>query len=150
MQQLLACGVVSFLPWLRSLLASQSQVSLVTSLCFLYSQDQLAPPKALLRQSVVGGGLQWILDASDNVLNLSLLARTEENVLTLRSDFMVRREIQVWPLPQLMCGCNLCGGVARGRVCARGCWTAYANHKCYNWQGSLLPGEFFGCFSRIF
>ena len=36
-----------------------------------------------------GDGLDWVLDPKDSCFNLSVLARTEENAMTLRSDFMV-------------------------------------------------------------
>lgn len=35
------------------------------------------------------GGLEWILDPMDHIFNLSILARTTENAMMLKSDFMV-------------------------------------------------------------
>ena len=54
--------------------------------CAYHSRETLEPPKGYCCNEE---GPQWVLDHHDSVFNLSVLARTEDNAITLRSDFMV-------------------------------------------------------------
>ncbi len=65
-------------------------VILRNDVCYCCSREELIPPKVLTSEKV---RLRWILDSNDNIFNLCLLARTEDNVLILRSDFMVRKRV---------------------------------------------------------
>ena len=49
------------------------------------SREKVRPPNFMPKL----GELQWILDPKDQLFNLSILARTLDNAITLRSDFMV-------------------------------------------------------------
>ena len=53
------------------------------------SREKMRPPNFRPKP----GELQWILDPKDQVFNLSILARTTDNAITLRSDFMVSMRI---------------------------------------------------------
>ena len=50
-----------------------------------FRKDCLIP----LKDTPKSEGLQWVLDIDDQCFNLAVLARTKDNALTLRSDFMV-------------------------------------------------------------
>ena len=52
----------------------------------VYSRDKLRPESYVSEREA---RLLWILDPKDNCFNLCILARTEDNAATLRSDFMV-------------------------------------------------------------
>lgn len=50
------------------------------------SREGIRPPSFIPKL----GEPQWVLDTKDQLFNLSILARTLDNAITLRSDFMVR------------------------------------------------------------
>lgn len=52
-------------------------------------REKLRPPSYSPKQT---DPLKWVLDPKDQLFNLSILARTMDNAITLRSDFMVS-----WP-----------------------------------------------------
>ena len=50
------------------------------------TREKVRPPKYSPKAE---DQLKWILDPKDSLFNLCILARTLDNAITLRSDFMV-------------------------------------------------------------
>ena len=50
------------------------------------NRERLKPPSHVPK---LEDSQQWVLDPKDQLFNLSILARTTDNAITLRSDFMV-------------------------------------------------------------
>ena len=56
----------------------------------MLNRERLKPPSFMPKAA---DSLKWVLDPKDQAFNLCILARTQDNAITLRSDFMVSYSI---------------------------------------------------------